>query len=201
MGPQGAAGTAGPRGPRGPAAVVIPFSIAGNGGGLRLTTDDLGEPAQVAFAGFGNACNCGTVHFQRGEWDTGTVAMTEHTRYPDSFVMPFDGTLRSIQAVFTAGNSFHLKAGDMARPFVCLAVCAGSTLEFHILKDTVVYGAAFGEEAKDASVSQYSIRRGSKPDLNTALPAGTLITVLCGIISDKRMTDLNIWVSGGMYIE
>lgn len=209
-GPKGEKGDTGPQGAvgaRGPADVVIPFSIVGDssgaetGSGVKLTADENGKPDRVVFAGFSNARNCETIHFQSGEWESGMIGMKAFVSDPDLFVMPFNGMLRSIQVAFTAREFLILEAGDRIRPFACLAVCTGATLEFHILKDTLTYGDPFGSETEDVPISQYSIRRGSRFNLRTALPAGTLTAVLCGIVSKKQGFEFNITVNGGLYIE
>ena len=109
-GPAGATGPTGAEGERGPIAATIPFSLSNvNSSGAQISTDAQGNPETIAFAGFGGDSGYG-LHLQPGEWASGSVTITQSYSYPSSFIMPFDGTLRNIYALFA--NRFRLTSSQ-----------------------------------------------------------------------------------------
>lgn len=210
MGPRGIKGDVGPRGEQGPrgqrgSAAVIPFCTAhgstGSAGGIFLTTDCWGNPEKIASVGFGGSCYESGIRFQPDDWESGMLTVKKSAPCPHFFVMPMMGTLQNIQVMFISRNDYYLEAGNTVRPFVCLAICTGSRLVFHILQKTIAYGEPFGSERETLFVPEYSIRRGSLTNLDISLSAGTAVSVLCGITSKKPQTEAFLSVSGGVYIE
>ena len=196
----GATGPTGAEGERGPIAATIPFSLSNvNSSGAQISTDAQGNPETIAFAGFGGDSGYG-LHLQPGEWASGSVTITQSYAYPSSFIMPFDGTLRNIYALFANRSELNLDEGVTMRPFVCLGISNSNALVFNILQDTIVYTAPF---VGGTSLPKYSVRRGSLLNLDIPLPAGTLVTVIGGWVGEGVTSEQSTQVSfsGGLYID
>ncbi|KMZ53023.1 hypothetical protein [Dorea sp. D27] len=199
-GPQGEPGPSGPQGEPGPTAATIPFSYSNqNSSGVPLSTDNTGAPAQIAYAGFGGDGG----YFSRldtGEWASGVITINTNDSYPSSFVMPYDGTVRNFYGVFANRQELFLEEGVLLRPFMCLAVGAADRLAFTVLQNSIVYFPPYvaGEE-----IPKYTIRRASQTGLDIPLSAGTLVTIIFGIIAAGSATEQYITasISGGIYIE
>lgn len=199
-GPSGATGATGADGQRGPIAATIPFSLSNvNSSGAQISTDAQGNPQQVTFAGFGGDSGYG-LYLQPGEWASGSITITESTAYPSSFVMPFDGTLRNIYALFANRQQLNLEEGVTMRPFVGIAVSNSNALVFNVLQNTIVYGEPY---VGGSSIPKYSVRKGSLTGLDVSLPAGTLVTIVGGWQGESKGTEQSTQISfsGGLFIE
>ena len=205
-GAQGEPGAAGPQGEPGPAgspgptAATIPFSYSNqNASGVPLSTDDTGAPAQIAYAGFGGDTGYFSV-LDPGEWASGLITVNTSESYPSSFVMPYDGIVRNFYGVFANRQELSLNEGAFLRPFMCLATGQTDRLAFTVLQNSIVY---FPPYTGGESIPKYSIRRTSQTGLNIPLPAGTLVTIIFGIIAAGTGTAqyMTASISGGIYIE
>lgn len=199
-GPAGPQGDPGPSGPQGPTAATIPFSYSNqNSSGVSLSTDNTGSPSQIAYAGFGGDGGYFTA-LEPGEWASGLITINTNESYPSSFVMPYDGTLRNFYGVFANRQELFIEEGIILRPFMCLAIGETDRLAFTVLQETLVYFPPYigGEE-----IPKYTIRRASQTGLNIPLPAGTLVTIIFGIIAGGTASAQYITasISGGIYIE
>lgn len=199
-GATGVTGATGADGQRGPIAATIPFSLSNvNSSGAQISTDAQGNPQQVTFAGFGGDSGYG-LYLQPGEWASGSITITESTAYPSSFVMPFDGTLRNIYALFANRQQLNLEEGVTMRPFVCIAVSNSNALVFNVLQNTIVYGEPY---VGGSSIPKYSVRKGSLTGLDVSLPAGTLVTIVGGWQGESEGAEQSTQISfsGGLFIE
>lgn len=199
-GASGATGATGADGQRGPIAATIPFSLSNvNSSGAQISTDAQGNPQQVTFAGFGGDSGYG-LYLQPGEWASGSITITESTAYPSSFIMPFDGTLRNIYALFANRQQLNLEEGVTMRPFVGIAVSNSNALVFNVLQNTIVYGEPY---VGGSSIPKYSVRKGSLTGLDVSLPAGTLVTIVGGWQGESKGTEQSTQISfsGGLFIE
>ena len=199
-GPAGPQGEPGPAGPQGPIAATIPFSYSNqNASGVPLSTDNTGAPAQIAYAGFGGDGGYFTA-LDPGEWASGVITIKTSDSYPSSFVMPHDGTVRNFYGVFANRQELFPEQGVILRPFMCLAVGEADRLAFTVLPDSIVYFPPYvgGEE-----IPKYTLRRAGQTGLSIPLAAGTLVTILFGIISAGTDTAqyMTASISGGIYIE
>ena len=202
-GPQGEPGTPGPQGepgPQGPTAATIPFSYSNqNSSGVPLSSDNTGAPAQIAYAGFGGDSGYFTV-LDPGEWASGLITINTSESYPSSFVMPYDGTVRNFYGVFSNRQELFLEEGVILRPFMCLAIGETDRLAFTVLQDSIVY---FPPYLSEEEIPKYTIRRARQTGLNIPLPAGTLVTIIFGIIAAGTAAAqyMTASISGGIYIE
>lgn len=199
-GPAGPQGEQGPAGQQGPVAATIPFSYSNqNSSGVPLSTDSTGAPAQIAYAGFGGDNGYFSV-FDPGEWASGVITISTSESYPSSFVMPYDGTVRNIYGVFANRQELYLEEGVIIRPFMCLAIGQTDRLAFTVLQNSIVY---FPPYIGGAEIPKYTIRRASQTGLDILMPAGTLVTIIFGIIGAGTATDqyMTASISGGIYIE
>ena len=199
-GPAGPQGEPGPAGPQGPAAATIPFSYSNqNSSGVPLSTDDTGAPAQIAYAGFGGDGGYFS-SLETGEWASGIITIRTNDSYPSSFVMPYDGTVRNIYGVFANRQELFLEEGVLIRPFMCLATGETDRLVFTVLQNSLVY---FPPYVSGAQIPKYTVRRASQTGLDISLPAGTLVTIIFGILSAGTDTPQYITasISGGIYID
>lgn len=198
-GPSGPQGEPGPQGAPGPIAATIPFSYSNqNGSGVPLSTSDAGEPSQIAYAGFGGDNGYFTA-LDDGEWASGLITIDINESYPSSFVMPYDGTVRNFYGVFANRQELFLEEGVILRPFMCLAIGETDSLAFTILQESIVYFPPYigGEQ-----IPKYTIRRAGQTGLNIPLQAGTLVTIIFGIIATGTSASQYITasISGGIYI-
>ncbi|BDF32230.1 hypothetical protein CE91St62_03010 [Lachnospiraceae bacterium] len=199
-GPQGEPGAAGPQGEPGPTAATIPFSYSNqNSSGVPLSTDSTGAPAQIAYAGFGGDNGYFSV-FDPGEWASGVITISTSESYPSSFVMPYDGTVRNIYSVFANRQELYLEEGVIIRPFMCLAIGQTDRLAFTVLQNSIIY---FPPYIGSAEIPKYTIRSASQTGLDILLPAGTLVTIIFGIIGagTAEAQYITASISGGLYIE
>lgn len=199
-GPAGPQGEPGPAGPQGPIAAAIPFSYSNqSSSGVSLSTDNTGAPAQIAYAGFGGDSGYFST-LEPGEWASGVITINTNESYPSSFVMPYDGTVRNFYGVFANRQDLYLGEGVILRPYMCLAIGDTDRLAFTILQDSFVY---FPPYTGMETIPKYTIRRASQTGLNIPLSAGTLVTIIFGIISAGTDTPqyLTASISGGIYIE
>ena len=199
-GPTGATGETGPQGERGPIAATIPFSISNMYvSGAQISSDSQGNPQMINFAGFGGDYAY-PVSLQAGEWASSTITIREQNSYPSSFIVPFDGTLKSIYVLFATRTSLYLDVGVTMRPFVCIAISNTDSLVFNILKDTITYTEPY---VGGTDIPKYSVRRGSLTNLNIDLPAGTLVAIVAGWTGEGVTTEQSTQVSlsGGLFIE
>ena len=74
-----------------------------------------------------------------GEWASGVITINTSESYPSSFVMPYDGTVRSFYGVFANRQEITLEEGVILRPFMCFAVGAADRLAFTQHPDSNVY--------------------------------------------------------------
>ncbi|WP_295581320.1 hypothetical protein [uncultured Oscillibacter sp.] len=114
--------------------------------------------------------------------------------------MPHDGTVRNFYGVFANRQELFPEQGVILRPFMCLAVGEADRLAFTVLPDSIVYFPPYvgGEE-----IPKYTLRRAGQTGLSIPLAAGTLVTILFGIISAGTDTAqyMTASISGGIYIE
>ena len=201
---QGPTGSTGLQGERGPIAAVIPLSVSSyDNYGVEISADAQGNPEIIYFAGFGIPNEPGyPIRLEPGEWNAGSITIRESTPYPNSFIMPYDGILQNIYVLFANRESIYLADGVTMRPFVCLAVSDGRSLAFTILRDTMTYTDPYVGRS-GASVSKYSLRRGSSTNLNIELPAGTLVGVVMGWVGEGVTSEQEVRasISGGLFIE
>lgn len=106
-GPTGATGADGIDGSR---SAVIPFSIAEAGSGAYLSTNNAGEPVTLNFSGFGNSYP-GYIQLAAGDWTADRITFDDKNYYGCAFIMPYDGTLRSIHVLFSTTTT-----GEPSRP-------------------------------------------------------------------------------------
>lgn len=200
QGPQGFPGEQGPQGEQGPIAATIPFSLSNVwSSGATISTDAQGNPETVAFVGFGGDSSY-SIQFQPGEWESGTITIREQNSYGSSFILPYDGTVRNIYALIATRSPLYLEEGISMRPFVCLAVSDGSSLEYTVLPETMTYMEPY---VGGTELPKYSLRRGSVTGLDVNIPAGTLIAIIAGWIGMGSASEQStqISVSGGLFIE
>ncbi|MBS6643863.1 MAG: hypothetical protein KH366_09805 [Clostridiaceae bacterium] len=199
-GPAGPQGEPGPAGPQGPIAATIPFSFSNqSSSGATLSTDSTGAPSQIAYAGFGSE-NGYFSALEPGEWASGIITIDTYESYPSSFVMPYDGTVRNFYGVFANRQELSLEDGVFIRPFMCLAIGETDRLVFTVLQNSIVY---FPPYTGTETIPKYTLRRAGQTGLNIPLPAGTLVTIIFGIISagTSEPQYLSASISGGIYIE
>jgi hypothetical protein len=195
-GPTGPTGPTGPAGEPGPIAATIPFSIGGYGTGF--STHEDGYPNQIKFSGFGKQ-DYGLL-IGVGEWQTGLITFDENMQYGTSFVMPYDGVLKSIYVVFSTSSLLEFDPGVIINPFVCIATCNTDELIYVIQQETMTFTDPYlGGEP----IPQYTLRKAATLNLNLPLPAGTMVAIVLGIMSegttDPQFAQLN--ASGGLFIE
>lgn len=200
QGEQGEQGERGEQGEQGPMAATIPFSFSNrNASGVQLSTDDAGAPAQIAYVGFGGDSG-EYMYLDPGEWQSGIITIGESQSYPASFVMPYSGVVQNIYGVFANRQALILEDGVVIRPFMCLATGDSNQLTFTVLQDSIVY---FPSYTSGAEIPKYSIRRANRTDLNRLIPAGTLVTVIMGIMAEGTTAEqyMTASISGGIFIQ
>ena len=206
MGPAGADGMDGAVGPMGPAgadgskSAVIPFSIAGVSGGAYLSSTESGDPATLNFSGFGNSYS-GYVTLTSGDWAAQRITFDDNNYYGCAFIMPYDGTLKSIHVLFsTSNNGGQIPAGVSLRPFAGIAVCDTDTLEYRILPETITYSEPYSGEL---ILDGFLLRRGQLTGLSTQINEGALVAIIVGMESEgtDQQQSLNLSVSGSLYFD
>lgn len=206
MGPAGADGMDGAVGPMGPAgadgskSAVIPFSIAGVSGGAYLSSTESGDPATLNFSGFGNSYS-GYVTLTSGDWAAQRITFDDNNYYGCAFIMPYDGTLKSIHVLFsTSNNGGQIPAGVSLRPFAGIAVCDTDTLEYRILPETITYSEPY---AGELILDGFLLRRGQLTGLSTKINEGALVAIIVGMESEgtDQQQSLNLSVSGSLYFD
>ena len=90
--------------------------------------------------------------------------------------------------------------GVILRPFMCLAAGETDRLAFTVLQNSFVY---FPPYIGSTEIPKYTIRRASQTGMNIPFAAGTLVTIIFGIIAAGTDTPQYITasISGGIYIE
>ena len=206
MGPAGADGMDGAVGPMGPAgadgskSAVIPFSIAGVSGGAYLSSTESGDPATLNFSGFGNSYS-GYVTLTSGDWAAQRITFDDNNYYGCAFIIPYDGTLKSIHVLFsTSNNGGQIPAGVSLRPFAGIAVCDTDTLEYRILPETITYSEPYSGEL---ILDGFLLRRGQLTGLSTQINEGALVAIIVGMESEgtDQQQSLNLSVSGSLYFD
>lgn len=190
VGPQGVPGNPGP------VAATIPFSIAGYGSNLAAYED--GSPSQINFAGFGKQEL--NILIDLGTWQTGEITFNENMESGVSFIMPYDGVLKSLYVVFSIGYSLELDPGVVIKPFTCIATCTSDDMTYVIQQDTMTYTEPY---LSGAPIPQNTMRKASTLNLNLPLAAGTMVGIVIGIMSEGTTNpqQVQLSVSGGLFIE
>lgn len=205
MGPAGADGMDGAVGPMGPAgadgskSAVIPFSIVGSGGAY-LSSAESGDPATLNFSGFGNSYP-GYITLNSGDWEARRITFDDNNYYGCAFIMPYDGTLKSIHVLFsTSNNGGQIPAGVSLRPFAGIAVCDTDTLEYRILPETITYSEPY---AGELTLEGFLLRRGQLAGLSTQINEGALVAIIVGMESEgtDQQQSLSLSVSGSLYFD
>lgn len=191
-------GPTGPEGATGPAATAatIPFSLSGYG--TLFTTNDDGDPEAICFPGFGKQDHSITLGL--GEWQTGVIAFTDSNSYGTSFVMPYDGVLKSLYVVFSTSNEELFDPDTVIRPFACIATCTTDELTYVIQQESITYTDPY---LGGAPIPMHSLRKASTINLSVPLPAGTMVAIVLGILceSPPSSQSAGLNVSGGLFIE
>lgn len=219
VGPTGATGVAGETGPTGPAGTtgpdrsgILPFAIDEDL--ANVSTDTLGNPSIVQFVGFeANPILSGSpVELQPGDWDNGTITFNWNNYdqfYRSCFVMPYDATVENIYVIFGAKFQLYLEDGVILHPFVELALMTSDIpgqmtgeIVFTVLPDTVVYSEPFEAPPGGGLVPKYTLKRGSKTDISTVIPAGSLVGIIIGCSAEGTTTEVvaKFSVSGGVLL-
>ncbi|SET57659.1 Collagen triple helix repeat-containing protein [Lacrimispora sphenoides] len=218
-GPTGLTGETGPTGPTGPAGTgtnmsgVIPFAIDDEY--AEVSTDDLGNPSIIQFAGFeANAINSGRpTQLQEGDWAAGTITfnfVNYDQFYRSCFVMPYDAVVKNIYVLFGAKMSLFLPEGSTLFPFAALAVLTSDIpgqmtgeMVFTILQDTLTFSDPFIAPVGGGQVPKYTLERGSLTDINASIPAGSLVGIIVGCRAEGVTSELFVRfsVSGGILLE
>lgn len=189
-------GPTGPAGEAGPIAATIPFSLSGYG--TTYSTHEDGYPHAIRFSGFGKQEYY--VEIEQGAWQTGTIVFTESMAYGASFVMPYDGVLRSLYVVFSTSYQTEFDPGVVIMPFACIATCNTDDLIYVIQQETMTYTDPY---LGGAPIPGHTLRKASTTDLNVPLAAGTMVAIVLGIMAEgtvnSQSAELN--VSGGLFIE
>jgi len=196
----GAVGPMGPAGADGSKSAVIPFSIAGVSGGAYLSSTESGDPATLNFSGFGNSYS-GYVTLTSGDWAAQRITFDDNNYYGCAFIMPYDGTLKSIHVLFsTSNNGGQIPAGVSLRPFAGIAVCDTDTLEYRILPETITYSEPYSGEL---ILDGFLLRRGQLTGLSTQINEGALVAIIVGMESEgtDQQQSLNLSVSGSLYFD
>ncbi|WP_101698550.1 hypothetical protein [Clostridium minihomine] len=190
VGPQGVQGNPGP------IAATIPFAAAGYG--IELSAYGDGYPSQICFAGFGKQEEY--IDIELGTWQTGQITFTGTMDTGISFMMPYDGVLKSLYVGFSSSRNFEFQPGVVINPFACIAMCTTDELTYVIQQDTMTYAAPYvGGEP----IPQHTLRKGSTIDLNVPLAAGTIVAIVLGIMSEgtTEVQDAQLSITGGLFIE
>ncbi len=192
---------------------VIPFAIDDEY--AEVSTDDLGNPSIIQFAGYeANAINSGRpTQLQEGDWAAGTITfdfVNYDQFYRSCFVMPYDAVVKNIYVLFGAKMSLFLPEGSTLFPFAALAVLTSDTpgqmtggMVFTILQDTLTYSDPFIAPAGGGQVPKYTLERGSLTDINVSIPAGSLVGIIVGCRAEGVTSELFVRfsVSGGILLE
>ncbi|MCL2336556.1 MAG: collagen-like protein [Firmicutes bacterium] len=199
-GPQGLPGATGPQGTtglQGPIGSTIPFSISKYGANLR--TDDFGNPLAVAFSGFAGGDDDYT-YLLEGEWDTGTFTIREGMTFGAAFILPRDSIVKNIYVIFSTKWTQNFEPGSVIQPFVCLAVSNTADFTFTILQQTMVLTDTY---AGGIDYPEYTNRKGSLTNLNVAIPEGTVVGIVAGIMAENITSQVqgNFLITGGLYLE
>jgi len=201
-GPSGAQGLPGPAGPDGatgpvgPVAPTIPFSIGRYG--VYLYTDASGSPLGIALMGFGGGSD--TANLVDGEWSSGDFTIRPNMPIGGLFIMPHDSILRKIYVVFSIPRLQSFEPGSTIQPFVCLAVSHSEDFTFTILQDTITFTDPY---AGGIDYPAYTNRSGSLTNLNDAIPEGTLVAIVAGMMA-QNITDqvyCSFTIDGGLFLE
>lgn len=198
-GATGATGATGDTGPAGAEASVLPFSLSKYGS--TLTTDSTGSPLAIDFAGAGGSYSGSAIYLEEGVWDTGIIRFSESMLFPNSFILPREGVLQRIYAVFSTSEVVQFTDDSTVHPFICIATADpnAESLVFTILQETLTdVGTYNGGIAYDS----FTLRSASRADLNVFLPEGTLVGIIAGIRNDATESiSARFAVSGGLFIE
>ncbi|MDR2022992.1 MAG: hypothetical protein LBQ71_07010 [Hungatella sp.] len=192
---------------------VIPFAIDDEY--AEVSTDDLGNPSIIQFAGFeANAINSGRpTQLQEGDWAAGTITFNFANYdqfYRSCFVMPYDAVVKNIYVLFGAKMSLFLPEGSTLFPFAALAVLTSDIpgqmtgeMVFTILQDTLTFSDPFIAPVGGGQVPKYTLERGSLTDINVSIPAGSLVGIIVGCRAEGVASELFVRfsVSGGILLE
>lgn len=195
-GSQGEPGIVGPQGEPGIGGMNIPFSIGKDG--AYLSIDDQGNPQSVQFVGFGSSGSY-PIMIQPGDWEAGRITIDPNMYVGNVFIMPYDGTIKNIYALFGNRYSATLEDGTVLQPFVCLATFDTDELIFTILQDSIVYTEPYIGEV---DIPNYEIKKGSLTDLNIEIPEGTAMAIVIGVMGEGLTSGISIqfMVGGGIFI-
>lgn len=193
---QGLPGDLGPTGPQGPKAMMIPFAIGKYG--VYLGTDVLGNPLIIAFSGFQTEAE--ETYLLEGEWAAGTFAVRPDMQIGPSFIMPRDAILRTVYVLFHTVYDITFEAGAIIQPFVCLAVSNPEDFIFTILPDTLTFTDTY---TGGVDYPPHANRSGSLTNLNIAVPEGTVVAIVAGIMAQNITAAVNgkFSISGSLFFE
>jgi hypothetical protein len=169
--------------------------------GAMLSSDELGQPRQLGFAGFG-VSDYQYIWLEPGVWASGMIAFDDNMQYGSAFIVPFDATLKKIYVVFSVEEFTGFSPGAVIRPFVCIGTASANSadLVYTVLNETMVYTPTLDGGTE---YPRHTLRWGSLVDLDVPLPAGTLVAVIAGIMSGNTAESQmgNFAVSGGLFLE
>ena len=175
---------------------MIPFSISSPS--VYLDTDALGDPYSIAFMGF--EADSQYTALLEGEWATGTFTVPQDEDIGPLFIMPYNSILRTVYVLFSTAWDVTFEAGAIIKPFVCLAVSSTEDYVFTILQNTMTFTDTY---TGSTDYPAYTNRSGFLTNLNIAIPEGTLVAIVAGIMAENTMDGAanNFLVSGGLYLE
>lgn len=190
VGPQGVQGNPGP------IAATIPFAVTGYG--MELFAYEDGYPSQISFAGFGKQEEYTSLEL--GTWQTGEITFTEDMNCGVSFIMPYDGVLKSLYVAFSSSQGLEYEPEVIIRPFACIATCTTDELTYVIQQDTMTYVDPY---LGGAPIPKHTLRKASTTNLNVPLAAGTMVAIVLGIMSEGTTEPerAKVSISGGLFIE
>jgi len=116
------------------------------------------------------------------------------------FIMPRDGILRAIYVLFSTYGYIIFEPGAIIQPFVCLAVSNTNDFVFTVLQNTMTFTDTY---VGNGEYPPHVNRRGSLTNLNVAVPEGTLVAIVAGIMA-QNITDMvhgTFLVHGGLFWE
>jgi len=173
-GPAGAIGPVGPVGPVGPTGVGNSLVLYNSSSSVFISTDAAGDADLVVVAGFGGV----------SENEEKLVGNTFHMRGGKSlgFVVPFAATLDSLYMDSTLQDDTDFGTA-LVFSFVQLAIAPPNSNEFTLVPSSKVRIVA----PYTSTVAAETVINGSATGLNTLIPAGSRVAIVCGIEADNAI--------------